>query len=155
MRLLLPLLVRCSLGVSGLLPLDLPAQDIFGRWVSIDDNSGKPRSVVEITERNGKAYGRILKLFREPTEAQDPLCGKCDEDDDRYKKKVIGMEIIRDMERNGDEWNEGTILDPKNGTVYDCKLWLENDRLMVRGYVLFFYRTQSWVRASADNQQGN
>jgi uncharacterized protein (DUF2147 family) len=43
-------------------------------------------------------------------------------------------------------WSGGTILDPESGKVYDCKLWLENGRLMVRGYVAFFFRTQEWIR---------
>lgn len=122
------------------------AQDITGRWVTIDDATHKPRSVVEITLRGDKAYGHIVKLFRDPGEDPDPVCDKCDNDDGRYNEKVIGMEIIRDMVRDGDAWNDGTILDPKNGSVYDCKLWVEQGKLHVRGYLLFFYRTQEWVR---------
>ena len=56
------------------------------------------------------------------------------------------MEIIRDLVPDGEAWNDGTILDPKNGSVYDCKLWLEDGKLKVRGYVAFFFRTQTWVR---------
>ena len=122
------------------------AQGIFGRWVSIDDNSGKKRSIVEISERGGKVYGKIVQLFREPSEIQDPVCKECDPTDDRFNKKVIGMEFIREMVRDDDEWTDGTILDPQNGKVYDCKLWVEEGKLKVRGYVAFFYRTQTWVR---------
>lgn len=129
-----------------LVPLFIQAQDILGRWVTIDDATHKPRSIVEITLRGEKAYGRIVKLFRDPGEDPDPVCDKCDSDDDRFKKKVIGMEIIRDMVRDGETWEDGTILDPKNGSVYDCKLWVENGKLHVRGYLLFFFRTQDWVR---------
>jgi uncharacterized protein (DUF2147 family) len=50
------------------------------------------------------------------------------------------------MKAEGDAWAEGTILDPETGNVYDCKMWLENGKLMVRGYVAFFFRTQVWVR---------
>lgn len=119
---------------------------VTGRWVTIDDETGKKRSVVEITERNGKLYGTVVKLFREPSEDQDPVCKECDEKDDRYNKRVIGMEIIRGLVKDGEEWGDGTILDPKNGSVYDCKLWLEDGKLQVRGYVAFFFRTQEWVR---------
>lgn len=119
---------------------------IFGRWTTIDDNSGKKRSIVEITERGGKAYGRIVQLFREPGEEADPICDECDPDDDRHDEKVIGLEFIRGMVKDGDEWDDGTILDPENGKVYDCKLWVEDGKLMVRGYVAFFFRTQTWVR---------
>jgi uncharacterized protein (DUF2147 family) len=119
-------------------------QDIAGRWVSIDDNTGKKRSVVEISVKESMATGRIVRLFRAPHEEQDPICKECT--DDRKGRKVIGMDIIRGMVRKGQEWEGGTILDPENGKVYDCKLWVENGVLKVRGYVAFFYRTQSWVR---------
>ncbi|MFZ1687095.1 MAG: DUF2147 domain-containing protein [Flavobacteriales bacterium] len=128
-----------------LLPFALSAQ-VTGRWVTIDDETGKKKSVVEITEVNGTLSGKIIKLFREPSEEQDPVCKECDPKDDRFNKKVIGMEIIRGMKQDGDEWEDGTILDPKNGSVYDCKLWLEDGQLQVRGYVAFFFRTQTWVR---------
>lgn len=119
------------------------AQSIVGKWKTIDDETGKPKSVVEIFEKNGKTYGKIINLFREPGEEADPLCDKCE--DDRKNQKVIGMEIIREMKRSGSEWKDGTIMDPKKGTVYNCKLWLEAGNLKVRGYVLFLYRTQTWL----------
>ena len=139
------LLSACCLLIQG----TSHAQGIFGRWVTIDDNTGKKRSIVEITERGGKAYGRIVQLFREPSEIQDPVCKECDPADDRYNQKVIGMEFIRDLVKDGEEWADGTILDPQNGKVYDAKLWVENGKLMVRGYVAFFFRTQTWVREPA------
>jgi len=125
------------------------AQDIFGKWKTIDDETGDAKSIVEIYKKNGKAYGKVVELFRKPDEDQDPVCDDCDEDDDRYMKKVRGMEIIRGLEQDDDEWEDGTILDPKNGTVYDCKVWVDEDdpnKLQVRGYVLFLYRTQTWIR---------
>ncbi len=127
------------------LPFTLCAQTLTGRWTTIDDETGKKRSVVEISERGGKVYGRIVQLFRDPGEEQDPTCTKCATDDDRFGKKVVGMEIIRNMVKDDEEWVDGTILDPKNGSVYDCKLWLEDGKLKVRGYVAFFFRTQTWL----------
>lgn len=124
------------------------SQSIVGRWKTIDDETGKARSVVNIYERNGKYYGKIESIITQPGEDPDPICDACDEDDPRYNQKVIGMEIIKDMEfdRSENEYNEGTILDPENGSVYDCKLWVGDDgNLRVRGYVMFFYRTQIWL----------
>ena len=132
--------------ILSIISLSLDAQDIFGKWQTIDDNTGKPRSIVEITEKDGKAYGKILKLFREPGEDLDPICDDCT--DYRKDKKVIGMTIITDMEKDGAEWEDGEILDPENGKVYDCKLWIEDGKLKVRGYVAFFYRTQTWFPAN-------
>ncbi len=56
------------------------------------------------------------------------------------------MEIIKDMELSGDTWEGGKILDPENGNVYRCKIWVENGDLKVRGYIMFLYRTQTWIR---------
>lgn len=117
---------------------------VTGRWQTIDDNSGEVRSVVELFERNGKINGRIVRLFPKPGEDADPVCDKCPEDDSRYKKKIIGMEIIRDMVKTGEEYSEGTILDPEPGKIYRCKLWLEGNDLKIRGYWGPFYRTQTW-----------
>lgn len=127
--------------------MHLNAQSIFGKWKTIDDETGEAKSIVEIYEKDGKAYGKILQIFRAPHLDQDPSCSKCP--DERKNQKVIGMEIIRDLELDDDEWEDGTILDPKTGKVYDCKLWVDEDdsnKLQVRGYVAIFFRTQTWLR---------
>lgn len=131
----------------AMLPVFLSAQrtEIFGKWKTIDDETGKAKSIVEIYKKGDKAYGKIIKLFRETSENQDPICDKCDPKDDRYNQKIIGLEIIRDMEKDDSEWEDGTILDPKKGSTYDCELWVENGKLNVRGYILFVYRTQVWL----------
>ncbi len=121
-------------------------QSILGKWKSIDDNSGQPRSIVEITESGGKIYGKVVRLFPKPTEDPDPICDKCDPGDPRFKKKIIGMEIIRGLSKNGEEYTGGDILDPENGKVYRSKLWMEGKDLKVRGYWGPFYRTQTWLR---------
>jgi uncharacterized protein (DUF2147 family) len=120
----------------------LHAQTITGRWTTVDDNSGKPRSVVEISEKNGKIHGHIVDVFND--KEKGAVCELCP--GDRHKHKIVGLEIIRDMAKSGTEWSKGTILDPETGKVYDCKIWLEDGVLKVRGYVAFFYRTQTWVR---------
>lgn len=126
------------------------AQSPVGQWKTIDDETGKTKSIVEIYEKDGKLYGKIVKLLnRGADEDPDPSCDKCSNKDDRKGKKIIGMEIIRDMEKDDDEWEDGTILDPKKGKVYDCKLWVDEDDsniLRVRGYVAFIFRTQTWHR---------
>ena len=117
-----------------------------GKWKSIDDETNKPKSIVEIIEKNGQLYGKIIKLFREPGEDPDPVCEECDEDDERFKKKVIGMEILKGLSKDNNEYSGGTILDPADGRVYRCKIWLNGTDLMVRGYWGPFYRTQTWKK---------
>ena len=129
------------------LPLFVSAQSITGKWVTIDDGTGEKKSIVEIYERDGKIFGKVLKIFPGEGVDTDPVCKDCPEDDERYNRKVIGMEIIKDMEKDGDEYTSGTILDPKIGRVYRCRLWVEDNDLNVRGYWGPFFRTQVWKRA--------
>lgn len=139
--------MRLSIFTLGMLlaGFSFSQEAILGKWKTLDDETGKPRSVVEIYERGGKYYGKIIKLFREPDEEPDPLCTECE--GELNGKKIIGMEIITDLKYNkGDDlFHKGDILDPENGNVYDCKLWVKDGELKVRGYLLFFYRTQIWL----------
>ncbi len=129
------------------------AQDVIGKWKTIDDETGEARSIVEVFEKNGKVYGKVVKLLLRPEEDPDPVCTDCDNGDDRYNKKVIGMEIMRDMIKNESAYDGGTILDPENGRVYRCKIWLEGKDLKVRGYWGPFFRTQTWLRAVPADRQ--
>ena len=119
---------------------------ISGKWKSIDEKTGDVKSVIEIMERGSKIYGKIIKLFPKPNEDKDPVCDKCPREDDRFNKKIIGMEIIKDMIKDGDEFEGGHILDPEDGKVYRCKLWVDEGKLKVRGYLGPFFRTQTWLR---------
>jgi uncharacterized protein (DUF2147 family) len=144
MRILLTLLVACLATVSW-----AQTNPVLGKWKTIDDETGRVKSIVEITERDGKLYGQIIELFRLPEEDQNPICDDCE--DDRKDQPALGMEIVRDMVQDGDEleWEDGTICDPKNGKVYDCEMWFDEDNmseLKVRGYILFLFRTQTWLR---------
>jgi uncharacterized protein (DUF2147 family) len=126
------------------------AQSIEGTWVTIDDETNKKKSLVKIYKKSdGKLYGKIIKLYRTPSQDQDPICDKCT--DDRKNKKIIGMDIIRGLSYTSDDkvWESGTIMDPAKGKEYKAKIWLDENnkkRLNVRGYVAFFYRTQTWAK---------
>jgi uncharacterized protein (DUF2147 family) len=122
-------------------------QELVGKWKTIDDETQKDKSIVEIYEKNGKYYGKVLEIF-DPAKKNN-TCSLCEDKDDRKDKPVEGMEIVRDMQKKKNEYKDGTILDPKKGKVYDCKMFFEEghpDVLKVRGYLAFFYRTQTWHR---------
>jgi len=121
---------------------------ILGKWKTIDDESNEEKSVVELFNRDGKVHGKIVKLFRKPGEDPDPVCDECPADDSRYNKKIIGLEIIQNLVKSGDAYAEGTILDPEDGKIYRCKIWIEENDLMVRGYWGPFFRTQTWKRVN-------
>jgi uncharacterized protein (DUF2147 family) len=119
---------------------------ITGRWKSVDDATGEVKSIVEIFETGGKVFGKVVQIFPKPGDDPDPVCDKCPAEDNRHRRKILGMEIIRDMEPDGGEYTGGQILDPEVGRIYRCKLWLEGKNLKVRGYLGPFYRTQTWLR---------
>ena len=72
------------------------AQSIVGKWKTIDDATGKAKSVVEIFESGGKYYGKIIQLFRTPDEDPDPVCTECS--GKKKGKKVIGLQIIDNLQ---------------------------------------------------------
>jgi uncharacterized protein (DUF2147 family) len=118
-----------------------------GLWKTIDDETGKVKSLVRITEVDGELQGKVEKVFSPPAKDPNPLCDDCE--GERKGKPAIGMTIMWSLKRSGDaEWSGGQILDPANGKIYRCKITVLEDgkKLQMRGYVAFFYRTQIWVR---------
>lgn len=123
------------------------SQSITGKWRTIDDETNKQKSIVEIFIKGGKMYGKILQTWDDdgvtPT---DKLCDECK--DELYNKRIIGMQIINGLERDGDVWKgKKGILDPGNGKFYNVKIWLEDrDQLIVRGSIGPIGRKQYWYR---------
>jgi uncharacterized protein (DUF2147 family) len=119
-----------------------------GLWKSIDDNTGKAKSLIRISESDGQLNGTVEKLFRAPGEEQNPKCDKCS--DARKDQPIIGMTILSGLKKNGNEYSGGEILDPANGKLYKSNLSVVDNgkKLQVRGYIgaPLFGRTQVWVR---------
>lgn len=118
---------------------------IVGKWNTIDEVSCKAVSVVEIFEHNNKIYGRIIELLNPKN--RNKTCTSCPGDD--QNKPILGLTIIKGLEKDGSEYNNGRILDPKSGKLYKCYIELESaDKLKVRGYlgISLIGRTQYWER---------
>jgi len=119
-----------------------------GLWRTIDDKTGKEKSLIRIVETNGELHATIEKLFREPHEEPNPNCDKCP--GERKNKPVIGMTIMTGLKKAGSEFEGGEILDPANGKIYRCKMWTAEGgkKLNVRGFigVSLLGRTQVWIR---------
>lgn len=125
---------------------EINAQAIVGKWNTVDEETGKVRSVVEISEKNGVFIGKIVELFPESGSAEEVICDKCN--DYRKDQKVLGMQIVSNMKYKEENniYKGGRILDPKKGKEYKCEMWLDkNKHLKVRGYISFLYRTQTWM----------
>ena len=121
---------------------------VTGIWKTIDDKSGLPKSLVEITVINGKLIGKILKIFLLPWEGADPICQNCP--GEQKGTKIVDLTILSGFEKdhqNADRWVNGRILDPGNGKTYTSSVWLEDaDTLKVKGYLGPLFRTQTWER---------
>lgn len=140
MRNLFSVLAVLFLGVFS-----LSAQSIIGKWKTIDDATGKEKSIVEIYKQDQKYYGKIVELLNPSSE--NPLCEKCS--GDRKNKPITGMVFLTDMQEKAGEFSGGKILDPQSGKEYKCTIKLNgDDKLDVRGFVgiSLIGRTQVWSR---------
>jgi uncharacterized protein (DUF2147 family) len=116
-----------------------------GKWRTIDDQSGKPKSIVQITEDNGVLTGKIVELLEGATEK---TCGKCE--GDLKDKPLVGMRILWDLKKEGDEWTDGKIFNPADGGTYTSKAKLTDGgkTLDVTGKWMFFSKRQQWQRVN-------
>lgn len=133
--------------VVGSGSLLLAAESPVGMWKTVDDKTGTIKSEVEIYEQGGKLFGKIVGLT-EPNDKQGKprTCTHCTGAD--KDKPIVGLVIIRDLAPSGERYKGGTILDPEDGKVYKAEVWVEDGKLKVRGYLGFFYKTQTWVKGA-------
>ena len=127
------------------LSLSIYSQTIFGKWHSFDEETHKIESVIEVYEKDGKAYAKILEIT--DPEKKDAVCFKCK--GERKDQPIVGMNILTGLKKKGDEWSGGKILDPKNGKEYKCYIKLLDDNtLKIRGYIgiSLLGRTAIWKR---------
>ena len=117
-----------------------------GTWKTIDDKTSQTRSVVRIYEQDGQLFARIEQNLTRGEENR--ICAKCT--DDRKDQPIVGLVFMRNVKLLDGEYQDGDILDPENGSVYRCKLRLEDGgrKLRVRGFlgVSLFVRSQVWER---------
>ena len=121
------------------------SQGVVGKWKTIHDETGKAVSIVELYESKGKVYGKVVEIMN--PKSRNKVCDQCEGDD--KNKPLIGLTVIKGLQKDGDEYNGGRILDPEHGRLYRCYISLEDDgRLKVRGYygISLFGRTQYWQR---------
>ena len=132
------------------MPMAAMAQNAspVGVWKTIDDETGKPKSLVRISEEGGALSGKIEKLFRPADQDQNPKCTSCE--GTRKYQPIIGMTILSGLKKDGNEYTGGEILDPAKGKVYKSKATLRDggQKLEVRGYIgaPMFGRSQVWQR---------
>jgi uncharacterized protein (DUF2147 family) len=142
MKTLITIVLLIAFSLTG----SAQANKIVGKWKTIDDKDGSAKSIVNIFKAtNGKYYGKIEKLFKEP----EKLCTECE--GSNKNQPVLGMMIINSLVENEGKLTGGTILDPKNGKIYKCNISLDSktSNLNVRGSLDkggWIGRSQTWIR---------
>jgi uncharacterized protein (DUF2147 family) len=150
----MPTMIRRSFALFALLcllPLTALAQNTpLGRWRSIDDATGKPKAVIEVSQAgNGTLSAKIVQLI-DTSDGPNPLCDDCS--GARHNQPILGMTIAWGLKPQGKLWAGGRILDPENGKEYSVKMTpiAGGRKLEVRGFLGFSLlgRTQVWLRES-------
>ncbi|MDO5686955.1 MAG: DUF2147 domain-containing protein [Neisseria sp.] len=136
-----------AFGVSA-----VQAEGIVGKWKTIDDETGKARSIVSISEVNGQYQGKIVELMPNVPNK----CPGCDGSSKTFgvakDGPIVGMTILRNLKADGDKYSGGSVFDPKSGKTYkgSAKLSGDGQKLVLRGYVgvgvLSVGRSQTWQR---------
>jgi hypothetical protein len=121
---------------------------VSGLWKQVDPDTGRIGAWFLFFERGGVFEGAIAKAFPPPGEEPNKRCTQCE--GAQKNAPMLGLVIIKGMRRHGLEYENGTIMDPRSGSVYNAMMRLNPDghTLVVRGYlgISLFGKDQTWYR---------
>jgi len=143
------LVILFFLSIYALSGFAQEADEIVGVWWN-EEKTTK----IEVEKKDGKYIGTIVYMIPEKYENGEPPKDDENPDPALRDRSIVGLQILNGFQYDADkeEWNSGSIYDPKSGKTYDCFGWLESDDLLkLKGYVAgirWMGKSSEWYRTT-------